>query len=638
MSRWIKVLFLGVISLGFLLGSSNVSASSWYDPWEKELESNFGNWDSIATWVNGVQLLDNNGNIFASITVNPQTNSATYTIIQGGAAVGGHEYTDGGGWRYNVVEYVRDGVKLVGIYSSIDGEHTRLTIWLGDGIQITVNIDEGNLTESEIVEIMDAIENGNYTWNKENEVYIITTSTNEQFEFTFGQVAFTAGWVREHLDNLEESIKVVLAEYGIDGGELDNEYDKDVDGDGDKDIYDALIDTFNNYKAPLSDETVSLLMGVEYNEVTYAINDADLAEFLDNICFTKNWETVRDNYIDYAKGLSKNDYVGDGNGNGKGFDWDGDGDIDGDDYEWLHDSSRTTDEINDRMRDIFDQLVFEPLYEALMTGEWDGNEFTVGKGEIEIDIDNDGDIDIEIKLVDEKDGNGNVGIRLRAADLADLEEGDYVKTQWMDSSGEWIKWRHMPEDLWNKIESAQTEYKEYKGEYEGVRVTSITIVGLSLQLKEFSTFTTSESNLPGKGTAGKKDGWNNLWGDPAVAGDLSYDPETGTVHLTVDIWRDVNGKLHINQDYWDSLSDEEKQEIINNEGGIDNIKFYNEELTIELDLSLLDEAIANSIIEAAKAGESTILFGLGPDELKPNDTLQVLGLGFGPFEEFPYDL
>ena len=620
MGRWVKISFLAIVSLGLLLLSSNAYASNWWDAWESDLTANYGNWSSIAKWVKGVQLTDNSGNLIATISVNPQNNTAAYTRIIGGVAVGGHQYEQGAGWRYNVVEYVRDGVKLIGIYSSIDSDHTQLTIYLGNGISVNVSIDEGGLTANDIVAIMDAIAAGNYAKddndvdNDDNtEEFYITTGPKANTTFTFSSISFSAGWVREHLDTLESSVESILAEYGIDMAELDQEYDKDLDNDGDKDIFDALIDTFSNYKAPLANETTTLVLGIEFNEVSYAINDADLAAFLENIYFTGNWTVLRDNYIDYAKNLTKSDYE-----SGKGFDWNGDGKIDGADYDWLHDASRTDTEIQSRMKEIFDDLVFKPLYLALMTGEYDGQTFGIGSGVIEIDIDNDGDTDIEIKLVDE---GSNVGIRLRAADLKN--GSGYVTTQWMD--GNWIKWRHIPDSLWNDIVNAQNDYKNYKNTYEGFRVTNVSIVGVDFQVKDFSQYKFTDTLA-----------WDSLWGDPACAGNLQYNEATGEVTMTVDIWRDANGKLHVSQAYWDNLSEEERQALIESEGGIENIEFYEETLTVTLDLSQLDEDTRNAIIEAAKNGENLILYGLGPDELEPGDTIVVLGLGFGEFEEFPY--
>ncbi|OQX79468.1 MAG: hypothetical protein B6D56_07005 [Candidatus Omnitrophica bacterium 4484_70.1] len=104
--------------------------------------------------------------------------------------------------------------------------------------------------------------------------------------------------------------------------------------------------------------------------------------------------------------------------------------------------------------------------------------------------------------------------------------------------------------------------------------------------------------------------WDTMWGDPAATGNVYQDAQ-GRWHMKVIVW-----------------TNEEKTEW--------------EEVDIILDLSLLDEdtraEIEGILAEYAKSGENLTLYGLtSTGTIYEGTTLQVLGLGKGPFEEHPYD-
>ena len=104
--------------------------------------------------------------------------------------------------------------------------------------------------------------------------------------------------------------------------------------------------------------------------------------------------------------------------------------------------------------------------------------------------------------------------------------------------------------------------------------------------------------------------WDTMWGDPAVTGTVYQDDE-GNWHMKVIVWTDL-----------------EKTEW--------------EEVDITLDLSLLDEdtkaEIEGILAEYAKSGENLTLYGAtSTGTIYEGTTLQILGLGKGPFEEHPYD-
>ncbi len=104
--------------------------------------------------------------------------------------------------------------------------------------------------------------------------------------------------------------------------------------------------------------------------------------------------------------------------------------------------------------------------------------------------------------------------------------------------------------------------------------------------------------------------WDTMWGDPAVTGQVYQDDE-GNWHMKVIVW-----------------TNEEKTEW--------------EEVSIILDLSLLSEEeraeIENILNEYAQSGENLTLYGAtSTGEISEGTTLQILGLGKGPFEEHPFD-
>ena len=96
--------------------------------------------------------------------------------------------------------------------------------------------------------------------------------------------------------------------------------------------------------------------------------------------------------------------------------------------------------------------------------------------------------------------------------------------------------------------------------------------------------------------------------DPAVTGTLFYDADTDTYYMEVEVWTNFDG-----------------------------VNRLEEPITVYLDLSKADdetkEAIANSV------GQKMIIHGNSEGGvLEDGYTLEVLGLGVGPFEEHPLDL
>lgn len=760
---WLKRLTILFVGLSLTLGLTGevAVASDWWRGWG--LESNYGNIEAISPFLLSANVIDNNGNPTGRINYNANSNIASFTQMIGGLAEVGHTYEPGSGWRYRVVTYARDGSTLVGVYSHTDQGHTNLTIYLGNGINLTVNINAGGLIFSaeQIAEVMRALEAGDFTQVGDKGLEI--TIGGNKYYVTVESISFSAGWVRSALADggLENDIKAVLDKYGLEMATLN--YTKDVDGDGDRDIYDAIQDTFLSYKAPLNDEQNAILLAFENKISSLIAATPELVEFANKFLQSGSFDTMLDKYTTAAY-RDKIDWDGDGDvdaddatkydsltaaqrrervaviifeslykalftlspdklkdladgktitvleidldgdktndititlektgagdydlnvkdiknsievhttipnsifnqikataedyHNPKGWavsqltvvgaslkievpvykieppdidwsqlnvnatpagympgtvpstyltninftgnlpylinkykgmdwskyrttiDWDNDGDVDANDATWYDNNNA-----ENRTKAVFRELVLKPFYRALANGT-----LTVGGPSLKIDLDGDGTTDIEMRLVAEGEG--------ARVELKDNKFG--TTTPWMNKTTGWIYWRHIPKSERQKIENKNNK----------------TIADVD---------------------------WTKLWGDPALTGTLSYDEATGTgkVTMTVNVWSDEFGKVHVNQDYWDSLSEEEQQAIIAAAGGEENIDKFSGTLTVELDLSdpRLSEEDRQAIIDAAKNGEIYTLHGIGPTELEDRDTIVVLGLGKGPFEYHPF--
>ena len=257
------------------------------------------------------------------------------------------------------------------------------------------------------------------------------------------------------------------------------------------------------------------------------------------------------------------------------IDWNGDGEVNSDDIEWYRNNGAYA-----RFQAVFRELALEPLYKALA-------EKKLGIGNtLEIDLDQynpkdtpeKGKIDLIWEIVDE---GGSVGFRLK-------DKRHNTKTPYM--VGEWIAWRHLPKSEWNKIVAGNIEQVN----------------------------------------------WSKCYGDPAVTGTLFINANNN-ITMMVNVWTDEFNITHINQNYWNSLSENKQLEIINAAGGLENIKFFSEILTVTLKLSQLSETDRQTIINATKNNKILTLYGEG-ENLKPGDILVVLGLGKGQFENHPFDL
>jgi len=127
---------------------------------------------------------------------------------------------------------------------------------------------------------------------------------------------------------------------------------------------------------------------------------------------------------------------------------------------------------------------------------------------------------------------------------------------------------------------------------------------------------------------------------PTVTGNLSYNAENNTWHMDVYVWTGVGdpNNIHVDRNYWNSLSEEEKQRIkkmAEEAGG--KVVIEENPITIELDISNLSESdlefLQNNI------GNILTVHGWTIDGLIKNGyILEVVGFGKWGYEPYhPYD-
>jgi|GEM_PF-4234937 len=171
-----------------------------------------------------------------------------------------------------------------------------------------------------------------------------------------------------------------------------------------------------------------------------------------------------------------------------------------------------------------------------------------------------------------------------------VQEGEGSRLDVVTKDNKTYRFRHLAKELTNQLgKGIPTDAVTYYTYYVFGRPIYTTIVGLS-QAQGYD--------------------WDTMWGDPAATGK---------------VWQDEQGNWHMSVIVW---TDKEKTEW--------------EEVDITLDLSLLNEdtkaEIEGILAEYAKSGENLTLYGLtDTGTIYEGTTLQVLGLGKGPFEEHPYD-
>jgi len=127
---------------------------------------------------------------------------------------------------------------------------------------------------------------------------------------------------------------------------------------------------------------------------------------------------------------------------------------------------------------------------------------------------------------------------------------------------------------------------------------------------------------------------------PTVTGNLFYDAQTDTWYMKVYVWTGVGdpNNIHVDRNYWNSLSEEEKQRIrrmAEEAGG--KVVIEENPITIELDISNLSDSdlefLQNNI------GNILTLHGWTIDGLIKNGyILEVVGFGKWSYEPYhPYD-
>jgi len=264
----VAIIFL--ISFSFAGRCYALDFFGWIDSFLSVLKSNFGNIEDIGRWLTGAQVLDNNGNIKESFTVDPNRNTVIHNRYMGGAVVGGDRFEAGGGWRFGVIDYTREGVYLRARYEAMDATHTQIIIYDG-GMQIAFNIsyseEQGaKINDSVIKDFVEKGLGGKIKFNKnglegdntgEEEGISLNLAGLGEVKVTIAFITFSNGWVNSHMHDLKNAVFAALDKFGIKMGTLEGETEAST--------WDKIIETLKAVKTPQPAEEIGLQLNISFD-------------------------------------------------------------------------------------------------------------------------------------------------------------------------------------------------------------------------------------------------------------------------------------------------------------------------------------------------------------------------------------
>jgi len=201
------------------------------------------------------------GNILIGWRVDTENQSLQRIYYKGNIAQSGDIYTEEGGWAYDQIEYLREGVILKAIIQ-VTEDGANVTV-IDGGVRITYHLEGDNFTFT--LADIDGLQNLTFGGATEEGVQF-TLKDGNTVHVTVTEISFTLAYLQNHTAS---DIYNLLTNLGINVGDLEG----DFDGDGDQDVKRGLAvieyimsNIEDSYRPGLALTDIALTFGINYND------------------------------------------------------------------------------------------------------------------------------------------------------------------------------------------------------------------------------------------------------------------------------------------------------------------------------------------------------------------------------------